>query len=76
MQTSLIHFGVVIWIGMVVIDFVMAYCHFYGKKRSDFVTLRLWRCYVTNQYKQEQNGGIVTMLWISKYMCFLAEILN
>ena len=32
MQTGLINFGVVIEVGMVVIDFVMAYCHFYGRK--------------------------------------------
>ena len=38
MQTGLIHFGVVIYVGMLVIDFVMAYSSLLREKK----TLRLW----------------------------------
>ena len=37
---------------MVVIDLVMACCHFYGEKGCDLVVLRPQRRNVTHQYKQ------------------------
>ena len=70
MQTGFIHFGVVIEVGMVVIYFVVEYCHYYmenGVTSWHYTHCDVMSLININKYKNG-IGGTVTIKLISKWM--------
>ena len=52
--------GDVICVGMMVLYFMVAYCHFYGQKCFNVIALRPWWLFLSlNRCKEVQNGGTV-----------------